>query len=103
MRVCVMGAGIVGLATAYVLSAEGHEVTVIDRALPGSGASGGNGAQLSYSYVQPLADPGIWAQLPKLLLSPSSPLKIRPQLDVHQWRWGMRFLAACNGAGACGF
>jgi D-amino-acid dehydrogenase len=98
MRVCVMGAGIVGLATAYVLSAEGHEVTVIDRALPGSGASGGNGAQLSYSYVQPLADPGIWAQLPKLLLSPSSPLKIRPQLDVHQWRWGMRFLAACNGA-----
>ena len=98
MRVCVLGAGIVGLATAYELNAAGHDVTVIDRALPGSGASGGNGSQLSYSYVQPLADPGIWAQLPKLLLSPTSPLKIRPQLDVHQWRWGFQFLAACNAA-----
>lgn len=98
MRVCVLGAGIVGLATAYELTRAGYEVTVIDRATPGSGASGGNGSQLSYSYVQPLADPGIWAQLPKLLLSPSSPLKIRPQLDVHQWRWGLQFLAACNAA-----
>ena len=98
MRVCVLGAGIVGLATAYELNRAGHDVTIIDRALPGNGASGGNGSQLSYSYVQPLADPGIWAQLPKLLLSPSSPLKIRPQLDVHQWRWGLQFLAACNAA-----
>ena len=98
MRVCVLGAGIVGMATAYELSESGHDVTVIDRAQPGSGASGGNGSQLSYSYVQPLADPGIWAQLPKLLLSPSSPLKIRPQFDVHQWRWGLQFLAACNTA-----
>ena len=98
MRVCVLGAGIVGLATAYELNRAGHDVTVIDRALPGSGASGGNGSQLSYSYVQPLADPGIWMQLPKLLLSPTSPLKIRPQLDVHQWRWSLQFLAACNSA-----
>ena len=98
MRLCVLGAGIVGLATAYELNRAGHEVTVIDRARPGSGASGGNGSQLSYSYVQPLADPSIWTQLPKLLLSPASPLKIRPQLDVHQWRWGLQFLAACNAA-----
>jgi len=96
MRVCVLGAGIVGLATAWQLNRDGHEVSVIDRAAPGAGASGGNGAQLSYSYVQPLADPSIWKQLPKLLLSPSSPLKLRPQLDALQWRWGMAFLAACN-------
>jgi D-amino-acid dehydrogenase len=97
MCVCwVLGAGIVGLASAYELSLAGHEVTVIDRATPGSGASGGNGAQLSYDYVQPLADPGIWKQLPKLLLSPSSPLKIRPRLDAQQWLWGLRFMAACN-------
>ena len=94
MRVCVLGAGIVGLASAYQLSLAGHAVTVIDRSVAGSGASGGNGAQLSYSYVQPLADPAIWLQLPKLLLSPASPLKVRPQLDVHQWLWGLRFLAA---------
>ncbi|MDP9898111.1 D-amino acid dehydrogenase [Variovorax ginsengisoli] len=96
MRVCVMGAGIVGLATAWQLERQGHAVTVVDRAQAGAGASGGNGAQLSYSYVQPLADPAIWRQLPKLLLSPASPLKLRPQLDPLQWRWGVEFLAACN-------
>lgn len=96
MHVCVLGAGIVGLATAWQLVQQGHEVTVVDRAAPGAGASGGNGAQLSYSYVQPLADPSIWGQLPKLLLSPDSPLKLRPQLDPLQWRWAMAFLAACN-------
>ncbi|MBT2323011.1 D-amino acid dehydrogenase [Variovorax paradoxus] len=97
MHVCVLGAGIVGLATAWQLNRQGFEVSVIDHAAPGAGASGGNGAQLSYSYVQPLADPSIWKQLPKLLFSPSSPLKLRPQLDPLQWRWGLAFLAACNG------
>ncbi|VWX55748.1 D-amino acid dehydrogenase 2 [Burkholderiales bacterium 8X] len=96
MHVCVLGAGIVGLATAWELHRSGFDVTVVDRAAPGSGASGGNGAQLSYSYVQPLADPSIWAQLPKLLLSPRSPLKLRPRLDPLQWRWALQFLAACN-------
>jgi len=96
MHVCVLGAGIVGLATAWQLERQGHQVSVVDRATPGAGASGGNGAQLSYSYVQPLADPAIWRQLPKLLLSPTSPLKLRPQLDPLQWRWGLAFLAACN-------
>ena len=102
MRVCVLGAGIVGLATAYALNRAGHEVTVIDRATAGSGASGGNGCQLSYSYVQPLADPAIWRQLPKLLLSPTSPLKLRPMFDPQQWLWALRFLASCNAAASRG-
>ena len=96
MHICVLGAGIVGLATAWQLQRDGHRVTVIDRAAPGEGASAGNGAQLSYSYVAPLADPSIWRQLPHLLLSPSSPLKLRPKLDPQQWRWALAFLAACN-------
>jgi D-amino-acid dehydrogenase len=96
MEVCVLGAGIVGLATAYELHRQGLSVTVVDRAAPGAGASGGNGAQLSYSYVQPLADPSIWRQLPKLLLWPDSPLKLRPQWDPQQWRWGAAFMQACN-------
>jgi D-amino-acid dehydrogenase len=96
MDVCVLGAGIVGLSTAYVLSGQGHRVTVVDRTAVGAGASGGNGAQLSYSYVQPLADASIWAQLPKLLLSKDSPLTFKPQMDMQQWRWGLAFLRACN-------
>jgi len=96
MDVCVVGAGIVGLACAYELDRQGARVTVVDRATSGAGASGGNGAQLSYSYVQPLADASIWRELPKLLLSSDSPFKIRPQWDVDQWRWGLAFLQACN-------
>jgi glycine/D-amino acid oxidase-like deaminating enzyme len=72
MRVCVLGAGITGLAAAYELQREGHEVTVIDRAGAGSGASGANGAQLSYAYVQPLADPSLWTQLPRPAHRPAS-------------------------------
>lgn len=99
MHVCIVGAGIVGLTTAYTLQQAGHQVTVIDRAAqPAMGASGGNGAQLSYAYVQPLADPGIWKQLPKLLLEKDSPLTFRLKADPQQWAWGLRFLGACNAA-----
>ena len=97
MHVCVLGSGIVGLSTAYELNQRGFKVTVVDSAEQvGSGASGNNGAQLSYSYVQPLADPSIWAQLPELLFSAQSPLKWRPQWDSQQWLWLFSFLAACN-------
>lgn len=95
-RVAVLGAGIVGLSTAWQLQREGFEVTVIDRQRPGQGASLGNGAQLSYAYVQPLADPSIWAQLPSLLLSRESPFSISLRPDPAQWLWGLRFLAACR-------
>ena len=67
MRVCVLGAGIAGLAAAWRLQADGHVVTIVDRAGPAQATSLANGGQLSYAYVQPLADPAIWAQLPRLL------------------------------------
>ncbi len=95
-RVAVLGAGIVGLTTAWQLQRDGFDVTVIDQRRPGQGASLANGAQLSYAYVQPLADPSIWAQLPKLLLSRESPFSLRLRLDPQQWAWGLRFLAACR-------
>ncbi|HEX5737794.1 MAG TPA: D-amino acid dehydrogenase [Hydrogenophaga sp.] len=97
-HVCVLGAGIVGLATAWRLQRDGYTVTVIDSAHSGAGASAANGAQLSYSYVQPLADPSIWRQLPKLLLAKDSPLKLQLQMDPHQWAWGLSFLAACRAS-----
>src|SRR5437763_1261925 len=98
MHVCVVGAGIAGLAAAYTLQREGHELTIVDREGVARGASAGNGGQLSYAYVQPLADPSIWRQLPRLLLAPGSPLAIRPRLDPAQWRWGLDFLRACTSA-----
>lgn len=99
MKVCVIGAGIVGLSSAWYLHKAGHEVIVIDQASgPGQGASAGNGSQLSYSYVQPLADPSLLPGIPKMLLERNGPLKFTPQLSVQQWRWCLEFLAACRTA-----
>ena len=99
MRVAVLGAGVVGLATAYYLVRDDHEVTVIDRndgvALEASYA---NGAQLSYSYVAPLAGPGVLPKIPPWLLRRDSPLRFYPALDPHQWRWLLEFILACNRA-----
>jgi D-amino-acid dehydrogenase len=93
MHICVIGAGVVGLTTAYFLQSEGHTVTLVEReAGPGLGASGGNGAQLSYAFVAPLADASIPAKLPGLLLSRHAPLKIHPRADLRQIRWGLQFL-----------
>jgi D-amino-acid dehydrogenase len=68
MHVIVIGAGVAGLTTAALLQQEGLKVTVIDRAAAaGRGASRGNGAQLSYSYVAPLAEPSVVGKIPTLL------------------------------------
>ncbi len=101
MRVIVIGAGIVGLATAWWLARDGHSVTVLDEAAePGRGTSYANGAQLSYSYVAPLAESGVLKSLPKYLLDRNGPLRFTPRADPAQWAWLLRFLAACNAGAA---
>ena len=97
MHICILGAGVIGVTSAYWLLEAGHRITLVD-ALPqaGSGASLGNGAQLSYSYVTPLADPSVWSHWPQYLFSANSPLTLRPQMDPAQWRWLLQFLAACT-------
>src|SRR5579883_1987109 len=69
-RICVLGGGVVGVATAYYLAREGHRVTVLERgSTAGQGTSFANGGQLSYSYVAPLADPSVLTKLPVWLLT----------------------------------
>lgn len=97
MKVCVVGAGIVGCATAYQLGRQGMEVMLVDSDKgPGRGTSFANGAQLSYSYVEPLASPATLRGLPSMLLSPDSPLRFRLRPDPRQWRWCLQFLSACS-------
>ncbi|OZI74526.1 D-amino acid dehydrogenase [Bordetella genomosp. 12] len=101
MRVCVIGAGVIGVTTAYFLAREGHEVVLVDsQAQPAEVSSYANGGQLSYSYVAPLAGPGVLPSVPGWLLRADSPLRFVPRLDPHQWRWCLQFALACNAATA---
>lgn len=96
-HVCVVGAGIVGAATAYQLAREGWRVSLVDaHAAPGLGESRANGAQLSYSYVEPLATPAALLALPRWLLSADSPMRWRPRCEAAHWRWLLAFVAACR-------
>jgi D-amino-acid dehydrogenase len=97
MHICVIGAGAVGLTTAYFLQSEGHTVSIVEReSTAGFGASGGNGAQLSYAFVAPLADATIPYKLPGLVLSRHAPLKLHPRADLAQLRWALQFLRHAN-------
>ena len=55
-----------------------------------------NGAQLSYSYVAPLAAPGVLSQVPKWLLNPDAPMRLKPSLNPADICWGLRFAKACT-------
>jgi D-amino-acid dehydrogenase len=97
MKIIVLGAGVVGIAAAWYLWRDGHQVTVLERNTGvGLETSFANGGQLSYSYVAPLASPSVIPKIPPWLLRRDSPLRFRPELDVDQWRWCLEFLAACN-------
>lgn len=96
-KVIVLGAGIVGLCSAYYLQRSGFNVTVIDQESEvGCQTTYANGAQLSYSYVAPLAAPGVLSQVPKWLLNPNAPMRLKPSLNPADICWGIRFAKACN-------
>jgi D-amino-acid dehydrogenase len=99
MRVLVLGAGVAGMSAAYSLAQDGHDVTIVERnhgvALETSYANGG---QLSYSYVAPLAGPGVLPKIPPWLLRRDAPLRFMPEWDWRQWRWCLQFVLACTQA-----
>ncbi|WP_292330876.1 FAD-dependent oxidoreductase, partial [Mesorhizobium sp.] len=94
-EVVVLGAGVVGMTTAYTLARNGFRVKVIDAATaPGEGgASFGNGAQLSYTYTDAMASPSLVANLPKYLLGADPALRLKVSLSPRFMVWGLRFLA----------
>lgn len=89
----VVGAGVVGMATAYALARRGVAVTVVDREdEPGRGASFANGAQLSYVYTEALANPALIRHMPALLLRLDPAFRFTPSFDPGQIGWLLAFL-----------
>ena len=94
-----MGAGVVGVTTAWYLQQAGHEVTVLERnAQAACETSFGNGGQISVSHAEPWANPSAPLKLLKWLGREDAPLLFRLRADPQQWRWGLQFLRECTAA-----
>ena len=101
MRVTVLGAGVVGVTSAWYLAADGHEVTVIERQpLPAQETSFANGGQISVSHAEPWANPQAPLKALKWMGREDAPLLWRLRADLAQWAWGLRFLRECTAARA---
>jgi len=99
MHVAVLGAGVIGVTTAYYLSERGHSVTIVDRADDvASGASGRNGGQLSYSFTDAMASPALLGKLPGIMAGLNPAFYVRPPLSPDLIRWGLAFLKQCTSA-----
>lgn len=92
-RTIIVGAGMVGLATAWHLQERGVEITVIDRVGVAAGSSWGNAGWLTPGKTIPLADTGLWTYGPKALLDPDAALHVPFRVDAGLWSFLARFAA----------
>ncbi|MGW8191425.1 D-amino acid dehydrogenase [Sphingomonas hankookensis] len=97
MRIVILGAGVIGVTSAWYLAQAGHEVVVIDRqAGPALETSFANAGEISPGYASPWAAPGIPAKAMKWLFMQHAPLILRPQMDLAMLRWLVAMLGNCN-------
>ncbi|TBF48639.1 D-amino acid dehydrogenase (plasmid) [Rhizobium leguminosarum] len=97
MKVIVLGAGIVGVTSAYQLAKAGHDVTVVDRQPgPALETSFANAGEVSFGYCSPWAAPGIPMKAMKWLFMKHAPLILRPKLDMAMLSWMARMLSNCT-------
>ena len=99
MKVLVLGAGVIGMASAWYLAQDGHEVTVVDRqAGPGLETSFANAGEISPSYAAPWANPSVITKAIGWMLARHGPFRLYPQLDPAQWRWLWKMAMNCRGS-----
>lgn len=96
--IAVIGAGIVGVATALWLQRAGRDVVLIDRKAPGEEASWGNGGVLAASAIAPVTRPGLIGKAPFMLFDPGKPLFMRWRYLPRLVPWLLRYLSHCNDA-----
>ena len=99
MKITILGAGVIGVTSAYYLAKAGHEVTVLDRQPgPALETSFANAGEISPGYASPWAAPGIPQKALKWLFMKHAPLIIRPMVDAATWRWMTAMLRNCTSA-----
>ena len=99
MKVIVLGAGLLGVTSAYFLRQQGHEVSVVDRqAHAAAETSFANGGQISVSHAEPWANPSAPLKVLQWLGKEDAPLLFRIRADMRQWLWGLQFLRECTPA-----
>lgn len=97
MKITVLGAGVIGVTTAYYLAKSGHEVTVIDRQPgPALETSFANAGEVSFGYCSPWAAPGIPQKALKWLFMEHAPLILRPKVDMAMLSWMVKMLSNCT-------
>ena len=97
MHIAIVGAGIIGVSTAYELAADGHQVTVFERhASVAEGASFANAGVLAPGYVTPWAAPGMPAKVIGHLLARYAPVRVTRPLAMADLGWMRRWLRACD-------
>ncbi len=97
MRVTVIGAGIVGVCTAWSLAESGCEVTVVERNRGvAQETSYGNAGMVAPAYVTPWAAPGMPTKILSMLFAKDTPVRVQPSLDPALWRWVARWLGECR-------
>jgi D-amino-acid dehydrogenase len=98
MRITIVGAGVVGLATAHALLERGHQVTFIDPEGKQGRPTDGNAGWIAHTDIMPLASPKVWKNLPRWVMDPLGPLTIRPSYLPALAPWLMRFVLASSPA-----
>ncbi|NUB46412.1 D-amino acid dehydrogenase [Fertoebacter nigrum] len=99
MRVVILGAGVIGVTSAWYLAQAGHEVTVIDRQqAPALETSFANAGEISPGYASPWAAPGIPQKAVKWLFMHHAPLIIKARPDLAKIEWVARMLTNCTSA-----
>ena len=98
-KIVVIGAGVIGVTTAHVLRAEGHDVTLLEASpAAASGTSHANGGYLSAAFCAPWAMPGLPKQAWAALFDRQAPFRWRPDGSLSQLRWLRDLWSHCNAA-----
>lgn len=97
MKITILGAGVIGVTTAYLLAERGHEVEVIERQPHAAGeTSHANGGQLSFAHAEPWANPLVLKKVFGWMFKEDAPLVLKPSLDPHMFKWTVQFLLNCQ-------